>query len=168
MAPVLIREPVAADADGLGRMHYRSWFEAYQGLLPADFWGEATERRWLERWRGNLANPLTGVLNRIAVRDDAVVGMASAGLARAHSEAGPPKRDLELYSVYVLASEYGTGLGARLVDAVLGPGTPAEVWAFERNARAIAFYEKQGFVADGARHVFGPELGNQPEIRLVR
>ena len=34
--------------------------------------------------------------------------------------------------------------------------------------RAIAFYRKHGFAPDGARHVLGPELNHQPEIRMVR
>lgn len=39
---------------------------------------------------------------------------------------------------------------------------------FEANPRARAFYAKHGFRPDGARHVFGPDLGHQPEIRMVR
>jgi ribosomal protein S18 acetylase RimI-like enzyme len=39
---------------------------------------------------------------------------------------------------------------------------------FENNPRAIAFYRRNGFTPNGTRHVFGPRLGNQPEIRMVR
>jgi GNAT superfamily N-acetyltransferase len=77
-------------------------------------------------------------------------------------------RDRELWSLYVLASEYGSGLAHELLTAVLPDEVPAELWVFEANPRARAFYGKHGFAPDGARHAFGPELGNQPEIRLVR
>jgi GNAT superfamily N-acetyltransferase len=97
-----------------------------------------------------------------------VLGFATCGPARPNATAGAPVRDRELWSLYVLAAEYGTGLASRLLEAVLPAGTPAELWVFEANPRARAFYAKHGFVPDGARHVFGPELQHQPEIRMVR
>jgi hypothetical protein len=39
---------------------------------------------------------------------------------------------------------------------------------FEANPRARAFSAKHDFAADGARHVVGPELHHQAEIRMVR
>ncbi len=35
-------------------------------------------------------------------------------------------------------------------------------------AASRAFYERHAFRADGARHVFGPDLNHQLEIRMVR
>jgi GNAT superfamily N-acetyltransferase len=163
-----VREPTRLDADALGRMHYQAWVEAYTPLLPPAFWGPATEQRWVERWRHNLSMRGEGITNRIALRDGTVIGMATTGPARANTTAGAPARDLELYSIYVLASEYGTGLADRLLADVLAPETPAEVWVFEANARARGFYSRHGFEPDGASHVFGQELANQPEIRMVR
>jgi hypothetical protein len=51
---------------------------------------------------------------------------------------------------------------------VLPGQAPAELWVFEANDRARRFYARHGFKSDGARHLFGPEFGNQAEIRLVR
>ncbi len=164
---VEIREPRIADGPSLGRMHYASWLEAYEPLLPEGFFGPATEARWIARWEVNLADPAEGTVSRIAVRDGGPVGLASAGPARPNETAGPPAAEHELWSLYVRASEYGTGLASRLLDAVL-PAGPAELWVFEANARARAFYAKHGFAPDGARHVFGQDLGNQAEIRMVR
>ncbi len=104
----------------------------------------------------------------IAVRGAEVVGHASAGPARPNDTARAPVRVRELWSLYVRATEYGTGLASRLLETVLPAGVPAEVWVFEQNPRARAFYAKHGFVPDGARHVFGPELHHQAEIRMVR
>ncbi|MFD1721048.1 GNAT family N-acetyltransferase [Amnibacterium endophyticum] len=163
-----IREPRPEDAEALGRMHHASWREAYSPLLPAEFWDHATEQGWVERWTANLAEPADGgVASRIAVRDGTVLGFASAGPARPNASAGEPARDRELWALYVRASEYGSGLASLLLDAVLPPG-PAELWVFEANPRARGFYAKHGFAPDGARHVFGPDLGSQPEIRMVR
>jgi len=164
---VVLAAPGIADAEGIGRMHRRSWVEAYSGLMPADFWTRNTEEQRIERWRDNLREPAPGLMTRIARRHDEIVGIASAGPARANPTAGPPVRERELWSLYVLESEYGTGLADRLLSAVL-PAGPAELWVFEANPRARAFYARHGFAPDGARHVFGPELGDQPEIRMVR
>ena len=163
----LIREPTVEDGPAVGRMHLACWREAYSALLPEEFWDTATEERWAERWTANLADPVEGVVSRIAVRDGEVVGIVSAGPSRPNATAGPPVREHELWALYVRASEQGTGLASRLLEAVL-PAGPAELWMFEANPRAIAFYGKHGFAPDGARHVFGADLGHQPEIRMVR
>lgn len=65
-------------------------------------------------------------------------------------------------------SEYGSGLAGRLLEAVLPQQAPAELWVFEVNDRARGFYSRYGFKPDGARHLFGPELAHQAEIRMVR
>lgn len=162
-----IRRPGPEDAEALGRMHWASWVEAYSSLLPPGFWSEGGEDRRVEQWRRNLARPGAGEI-RVATRGGAVVGFASAGPARRNDTAGDPVRDLELWAMYVLATEYGSGLAGRLLAAVLPPGEPAELWVFEENPRARAFYAKHGFAPDGARHVFGPDLGNRAEIRMIR
>lgn len=162
-----IREPRPEDAEAVALMHLASWQEAYAPLLQSDFFDEGSETRWVERWRRNLAAPDGTVVSRIAVVDDEVVGLAAAGPGRPNDTAGPSVADRELWAIYVRASEYGTGLASRLLDAVLPPG-PAQLWVFEANPRARAFYEKHGFRPDGARHVFGPDHNHQPEIRMVR
>jgi len=165
----MIRGATADDAEALGRMHYASWREAYAPLLPEGFFSAEGEERRVEQWRRILAAPAGGATTlRIAVRDDEVVGFAASGPARPNETAGPPVRDRELWSAYVLASEYGSGLAHELLAAVLPDDVPAELWVFEANPRARAFYAKHGFAPDGARHVFGPEWGDQAEIRLVR
>jgi GNAT superfamily N-acetyltransferase len=165
---MVIREATPADAEALGRMHWASWREAYAPLLPEGFWTEEAQAARIAGWHRNLATPHPGSITTVAVRDGEVVGHASAGPSRPNGTAGAPVRDRELWSAYVLASEYGTGLASRLLEAVLPAGAPAELWVFEANPRARAFYAKHGFVPDGARHVFGPELAHQPEIRMVR
>ena len=137
---VEIREPSPADAERLGRMHYASCEEA----------------------------PASGSSTWIALRDGEIVGFATVGQTRPNPTVGTPARDRELWSIYVRASEYGSGLADRLLEAVLPHGAPAELWVFEANDRARRYYSKRGFAPDGARHTFGPEFGHQAEIRMVR
>ena len=165
---ISIREAVPADAEALGRMHWASWREAYAALLPPDYWTEEAQARRIAGWHRNLATTSPEVTLRIAARVGEVVGLATSGPARPNDTAGAPVREQELWSLYVRAGEYGTGLASRLLNAVLPDETAAELWVFERNPRARAFYAKHGFAPDGARHAFGPELNHLAEIRMVR
>lgn len=163
-----LRQPSPADAERLGLMHYTSWRDAYASFLPPEFFGEATERRWISSWITTLQTPRPGSTTWMGLRDDEILGFATVGPARENPTAGAPVRDRELWSIYVRASEYGSGLADQLLEAVLPERAPAELWVFEANDRARRFYSRHDFKPDGARHVFGPELGRQAEIRLVR
>ena len=149
-------------------MHLAAWREAYAHLLPEGFFTAEREAQRIEDWRRNLAGNPADVTLRIALRGDEVVGFATSGPSRPNDSAGPPVRDRELWALYVRAAEYGSGLATDLLLAVLPEDVPAEVWVFEANPRARAFYAKHGFTPDGARHVFGPDLNDQAEIRMVR
>jgi GNAT superfamily N-acetyltransferase len=165
---VELRQPSPADGERLARMHYGSWRDAYASFLPPEFWGGETERRWISSWIAKLQSPQPGSATWTALRDGEVLGFATVGHARRNPTAGAPVRDRELWSIYVRTSEYGSGLADRLLEAVLPQRAPAELWVFEANDRARRFYSRHGFKSDGARHLFGPELGRQAEIRLVR
>ena len=143
---VIVRCARVEDAFGMARMHVRSWRETYRGVmsdrvlddpeLPA-----ARERFWTtilsdERYRANRV--------AVAEREGEVVGVAMAG---------PPQDSgaqwgTHLYVLYVLAAEHGTGAGAALLDAVIGPDDSAALWVADPNPRAQAFDRKHGFVAD--------------------
>jgi GNAT superfamily N-acetyltransferase len=168
LVDVELRQPTPADGERLARMHYASWRDAYASFLPPEFWGEATEQRWISGRTASLRSPAPGSATWIALRDGEILGFATAGPARQNPTAGAPVRDRELWSLYVRASEYGSGLADLLLETALAGQGPAELWVFEANARARRFYARHGFKADGARHVFGAELGHQAEIRMVR
>jgi GNAT superfamily N-acetyltransferase len=149
-------------------MHYGSCRDAYSPFLPPEFWGEATEQRWINSWVKDLQAAEPESTTWIALRGSEILGFATVGPARQNPTAGTPVRDRELWSIYVRASEYGSGLADGLLETVLPQGAPAELWVFEANDRARRFYSRRGFEPDGARHVFGLELGHQAEIRMVR
>ncbi|HWU45805.1 MAG TPA: GNAT family N-acetyltransferase [Humibacter sp.] len=166
---LLIRDVVAADAEALGRMHHASWVEAYSSLLPDEFWHTYLPETRIEQYRRSLLEPQPGTRLVVAEVDGAIVGHAMTGPGT--DGAGglyPAVREREVYSIYVLAAHHGSGLGQSLLDAVLAPDEAAQLWVFENNPRAIAFYRRNGFTPNGTRHVFGARFGNQPEIRMVR
>jgi GNAT superfamily N-acetyltransferase len=165
---VELRQPSPADAERLGRMHYASCHEAYSSFLPSEFWGEATEQRWIGSWVKDLQSPQRESVTWIALRDGEILGFATVGPTRQNPTVSTPARDRELWSIYVRADEYGSGLADQLLETVLPRQAPAELWVFEANDRARRFYSRRGFEPDGGRHIFGPEFGHQAEIRMVR
>jgi ribosomal protein S18 acetylase RimI-like enzyme len=156
-----VRAATPADARGIADVHVRAWQEAYAHLLPAEDLArlnvEQRERRWVEIL--TLAHALTCV----AVDNGTVVGFANSEPGR---DADSP-RELELPSIYVLASHHGSGAGQQLLDAVLGE-RPAYLWVADDNPRARAFYARNGFRPDGTTKIGALAGTDVLEARLVR
>ncbi|WP_217184892.1 GNAT family N-acetyltransferase [Streptomyces sp. AC495_CC817] len=163
-----VRLAIPADADGIARVHVRSWRETYAGIVPEHLMNAAAEEERRRMWAAILGlGPVPGVV-AVAERDGQVVGFAFAG-SSAHPDAVKgvaPSRPVHLFSLYLLAAEHGAGLGRELLAAVIGDD-PAQLWLADSNTRAKAFYERQGFRADGAE-VDDPEIADLREIRMVR
>jgi GNAT superfamily N-acetyltransferase len=137
-----VRPAVAADARGIAEVHVQGWREAYPHLVPAEALARLSVEQRELRWREILEQPES---TWVAVDDGRVIGFAGSGPGQ-HAE---NPRPVELHSIYILASHYGTGAGQRLLDAAIGDA-PAFLWVASDNPRARAFYERNGFVADGA------------------
>ena len=146
----------------MARVNVRSWRETYRGVMADHVLDDpelpaARERFWTaalsdERYQANRV--------AVAERDGEMIGIAMAG---------PPQDSgtqwtAHLYVLYVVAAQHGTGAGAALLDAVVGPEDSAALWVADPNPRAQAFYRKHGFVPDGTVAV---DDGVR-EIRMVR
>jgi GNAT superfamily N-acetyltransferase len=158
---VTIRQGIPDDAAAGAALHIACWREAYADIVAPHILAARTndlvERT--ERWRGFLTD---GPPRWLAVGDNGdLVEFSTAGPGRDDDI----DLDLELFAIYVRAAYYGSGIGTRLLQAALGDA-PAYLWVFEANARARAFYERHGFIPDGARKPEPSFL--EPEIRMVR
>jgi ribosomal protein S18 acetylase RimI-like enzyme len=154
-----VRPATVDDADGIGAVHLGSWKETYAGLLSPEFFAAREVSRFQANWRRQLSEGLDVVVAEV---DGRVVGFS----ATMPSRDDPPVRPLELAMIYLLAAQHGSGLGQALLDAAVGD-RPASLWVAEQNPRAIAFYRRNGFAADGTRQVLESWEG-LAEIRLVR
>jgi GNAT superfamily N-acetyltransferase len=159
---VIIRDPMPADVEQIAGVHVRGWREAYSHLLPARFYDEAALQRRVTQWRRLVDDSDRSRMVRVAEIDGAVVGFAFAGPAQ---DDDAVRKD-ELYALYVDADRHGTGVGQALLDAVLGD-RPAQLWVVTDNARAQAFYRRNGFRADGAVKT-EEHLANLTDLRMVR
>lgn len=164
MSDVVVRIATVDDAPAIARVHVQVWRETYTGKLPAPIVkGRPVAERAAALRRLIAGESALGPQTIwVAERGGVVIGFAWAGDSR---DADRPT-DAELYAINVVQAHHGTGAGQLLLSASVGDG-PASLWMLEDNPRARAFYERNGFVADGTTKV-DEQLGDAREIRLVR
>ena len=147
------------EIEGKSFLHWQTWREAYDDLLPAEF----QETMTLERCRFFSQKYPENTL--IAMDGKKVVGFISYGNFRDEAiQAG------EIIALYVLKDYYGKGVSKQLMHAAfaaLDHFSEIYLWVLKDNKRAIAFYQKMGFTFDGQEKIL--DLGKPiTEIRMVR
>jgi ribosomal protein S18 acetylase RimI-like enzyme len=158
---VVLRPPSSADIEAAAYCHLACWQEAYAGLIDADRLAKITgDLDWAIRlWTEVLALDQTVIL---ALHGDVIIGFARA---RPTPEPGLDIA-LHLNAINVRRAYWGSGVGQRLLDAAIGD-RDASLWVFRDNARAWAFYVRNGFAPDGAEQV-EDFFGGLVEIRMIR
>ena len=161
-----VRRARSTDAAAIAAVHVTSWREAYAGRIPDEVLDGMDVAARAETWRRILAGEIDVEAGDVWVAELAgdVIGFASAGRCR-DDDAVAGRR--ELYAVYVLEADYGTGASDMLMDAALGDD-PASLWVLEDNPRARAFYRRHGFDPDGAVKTHTVDGAAIREVRLVR
>lgn len=156
-----IRRASVGDADGVGRVHVSAMRAAYRGAMPDEWLDALDDRQQAERWRSDLASggdpgvvrSQAGDAVLLVAEDDSgeVVGITAVGADR-----GRPERSVgELWMMNLAPAAWGRGVGPPLLRAAedelrqLG-FTEAVLWVLESNARARRFYERGGWMHDGA------------------
>lgn len=159
---VIVRLGQVEDVPAIARVHVVSWQETYRGLMSDQLLDNPGFIAARERfWTAALTDERFAQ-NRIAVaeHDGDVIGIAMSG---------PPQDadaswSVQLYVIYLLAANLGSGAGSALLNAVIDSRDTAALWVADPNPRAQAFYRKLGFIPDEAVKI---EDGVR-EIRLVR
>ena len=134
-----------ADADDLARVHVRSWRETYPGLLPQAYLSRMSVKLSARRFRHDLERAEPGMVTLIAEGEDGAVGYAGGALLKGEGRGA----DAEVFTLYVLKSAQGSGVGKALLRAsarVLRAEGAASLMLFvlAGNHRARAFYEHLG------------------------
>jgi ribosomal protein S18 acetylase RimI-like enzyme len=191
--PIEIRPATAADEPIISQIRRETWLAAYAQIIdpavidrvtaPRDSAsaGPRPERTSLVA----VASPGAGVADadvvvgyaffgpERSVDSAAAVGAAGSGVKpSALTPAGLAGDTGEMYALYVAPAQWSTGAGRALTDATLdglraAGYRRAVLWTLIANARARRFYEKAGFVPDGATNVLA-SLGGVEELRYAR
>ena len=146
------------EIEGKSLVHWQTWREAYDNLLPAEY----QETMTLDRCRFFSQKYPENTL--IAMDGKKVVGFISYGNFRDEAiQAG------EIIALYVLKDYYGKGVSKQLMHAAfvaLDQFSEIYLWVLKDNKRAIAFYQKMGFTFDGLEKIL--ELGKPvKELRMM-
>ena len=146
------------EIEGKSLVHWQTWREAYDDLLPEEF----QETMTLDRCRFLSQKYPENTL--IAMDGKKVVGFISYGNYRDETiQAG------EIIALYVLKDYYGKGVSKQLMHAAfvaLDQFSEIYLWVLKDNKRAIAFYQKMGFTFDGQEQIL--KLGKPvKELRMM-
>jgi GNAT superfamily N-acetyltransferase len=137
----LIRGAEVRDAASIAHVHVQSWLTTYAGIVPKDYLASLNEAERVPLWQDWLTRDIDVF---VAETEGEVVGFGGGGAIREpfHSY------DSELYTLYLLRTVQGRGLGRALLNAVakalIQKGyTAMLVWVLEQNP-ALHFYQKAG------------------------
>lgn len=162
----MIRAADLDDASRIASISVMSWRAAYAGIVPDDALRDLDVDERADRWTRILADGSGTVL----VWDDGQVrGFLSGGPCRDDDAGG----DLEVYALYVEPDRWRDGIGSALMAAFLSDERTdgvrtARLWVLEANAHGRAFYERCGYVRDGASKSFAIGAAVLPEVRYAR
>ena len=155
-----IRQVDEYSAAELSELCATSFADAYRGVnSEADIKAYCEVNYTISTVKANLSNP--DVIYKVSYRDEKAVVFFMI-----QNQDCPIPLDenvVELKQIYVLASEFGTGLGKQLLDEVIRCTRQLDkswIWlsVSDLNIRAQSFYRKHRFEPIGAAPVL--EVGN--------
>lgn len=146
----LIRKADLSDAQSLAKIQSESWSAAYKDIAPVEELAKFSKIEcWLERFQSMLVNPIGEYY--IAFHGEAPCGAMVYSQTR---DSDLPEY-AEIVSMYATPPYWNKGLGRAMMEKALYEIQLNEykcilLWVLKENNRARKFYEKFGFVADGA------------------
>ncbi len=140
-----IRPARLDDADAIARVHVQAWRETYPGLIPDSVLAGLSVPGRVHAWSEMIGAGEAAPAVLVAERDGAVVGFASARMARDELLG----TDAELTSIYLLDGYKRRGIGRLLFEHILEwlrerGCRSVGLWVLETNAGARAFYAALG------------------------
>lgn len=159
-----IRNACADDVDLLTNIGRKTFEESFAEFNTQENMANYLAKAFnVTRQKEELAQP--GSLFLIAEVNGTAVGYARLLAGKGGETCLTGKNSIELVRIYLFNNCIGKGYGSQLMDACLEEARKRShdsVWlgVWEKNDRAIRFYEKWGFIKVGL-HVF--HLGNESQ-----
>jgi GNAT superfamily N-acetyltransferase len=174
LSGIVVRAASIGDAAAIADLHVRSWRMAYRGIVPdAILDGLSIDARrdfWARAIGLTLTEPSSDARIWVIGETDLVRGFAATGPSRDY-DAEPGTG--EVNAIYLAPEAWGRGLGTRLLDHAAADlrargFTPLILWVIEANLRGRRFYERAGWLVDGARQPIDFDGVPVDEIRYRR
>jgi len=168
---VQVRVATLNDARSIAEIHVAAWRAAYQGLMPQTFLDELSVEKRVELWDRYLSAPGART-TLVAEAVDRLAGFCVFGASR--------DQDVnvaavgELIAINIHPAFWGRGFGGSLCERLWSEAPvrgwkEVTLWVLHENARARRFYERAGFVPDGAEKRTSKLVGTPlHEIRYRR
>ena len=157
----MIRPLERFDVPRIAEIHIFAQRFTYRGFVSDEFlFGKMTVEDRVEYFKHNQANGF--------VYDEGFIkGFITLGECEDEGKAG----SLELYRIFVDPLMFGQGVGGKLArhfEEVAARQGYSEIclWVLEGNFKARAFYDKIGYMADGAKRI--SEYFGVPEVRYIK
>ena len=148
-ASLLVRDAIPSDADGVARVHVRTWQTAYRGLLPDAYLDSLKAEDRARRYTFGLSDPATPQ-TLVALDSGELVGFATVRTLPEDPGVG------ELCALHVDPTHWNRRIGLALIEAARARlsehgSRRARLWLLEGNARAERFYRLDRWQPDGTR-----------------
>jgi diamine N-acetyltransferase len=153
---VQIRRAGREDAARLAQVGQATFLETFAGVLDGDdILAHAAREHSVEHYQRSLGDAETQLWLAEVAPGRAPVGLLVTSRCTL-PVADPSADDLEIKRIYLLHRFHGGGVGTRLMQTALDWAQQAGkrrvlLGVYAHNARAIAFYERHGFVRVGER-----------------
>ncbi len=151
---MIIRQALASDSAGIGRVHVDTWRSTYRGIVSDSVLDSLSYDDRQEMWDGALTTRAADNHIYVAESEDGeVVGFVAAGLEREDRSENVG----EIYAIYLLKGYQGKGIGKQLflraAEKLLQEGYGSMMlWVLAENPTR-GFYKAMGGAVASAKEI---------------
>ena len=160
-----IRKAQSEDFADIANIHFKSWHDAYLGLLPELYINNKNNlNEKIKMWQELINHP------------DVIIWIAYDANNKSVGFIGyfTKNNSYEITTLYVLSEYHGRGIGTKLMktslQAILDFNIDANfcLWVLEDNAPTIHFYKKFGLVCNGKKSEEDYKDTQIVDIKMIR
>jgi ribosomal protein S18 acetylase RimI-like enzyme len=164
---IRVRDATLDDAEAIVELTAAGWRAAYPGIVPDAHLAKLPISAWRHDIRAGLDRPARRSFTKIAELNGVVAGYCF--VAAPGRDEPDESRIAEVVAIYVDPRSWRRGVGRELLAAAAHEAEDRgfdelTLWSFERNERALRFYEALGWELQGARKPHEPT--GAPTVRL--
>ena len=136
-----IEKAVIEQADIIGQVHSEAWKKTYAGIFPEDFLREDTVEKRKQEFIESFSNK--DIFYYVIYEEVIPVGIVKIVVEEADA--------YEIASFYMLEKYRNKGYGKQTIEYLKKELLPKRIrlWVLKDNAKAIKFYETNGFAFSG-------------------